>query len=88
MYSELLIEKTITKDGNNWFLFPFAGRLAHEGLASLIAYRMSKLEPMTLSISFNDYGLNLTTNSKKILLLQNGKSFLHRMALLRNYLIV
>ena len=34
-YSELLIEKTINKDGMNWFLFPFAGRLAHEGLASL-----------------------------------------------------
>ena len=42
----------------------FQGRLAHEGLASLIAYRMSKLELMTL-ISFNDYGLNLNTNSKK-----------------------
>ncbi|MAL85225.1 MAG: DNA ligase-associated DEXH box helicase [Opitutae bacterium] len=75
-YSELLIEKTITKDGNNWFLFPFAGRLAHEGLASLIAYRMSKLEPMTLSISFNDYGLNLTTNSKKDLTITEWQKLL------------
>ena len=75
-YSELLIEKTITKDGNNWFLFPFAGRLAHEGLASLIAYRMSKLEPMTLSISFNDYGLNLTTNSKKDLTITEWQKML------------
>ena len=39
--NQFLIEKTVTKDGTNWFLFPFAGRLAHEGLASLIAYRMS-----------------------------------------------
>ena len=63
--NQFLIEKTVTKDGTNWFLFPFAGRLAHEGLASLIAYRMSLLEPMTLSVSFNDYGLSLCTNSKK-----------------------
>ena len=64
-FSEFLIEKTVTRDGNNWFLFPFAGRLAHEGLACLIAFRMSKLEPMTLSVSFNDYGLNLCSNSEK-----------------------
>jgi len=63
--SEFLIEKTITNDGVNWFLFPFAGRLAHEGLASLIAHRMSQLEPMTLSVSFNDYGLSLCSNSEK-----------------------
>jgi ATP-dependent Lhr-like helicase len=62
-FSEFLIEKTVTRDGNNWFLFPFAGRLAHEGLASLIAFRMSQLEPMSLSVSFNDYGLSLCSNS-------------------------
>ena len=64
-FNEFLIEKTHTKDGTNWFLFPFAGRLAHEGLASLVAYRMSQLEPMTLSVSFNDYGLSLSSNSEK-----------------------
>jgi ATP-dependent Lhr-like helicase len=64
-FSEFLIEKTVTRDGNNWFLFPFAGRLAHEGLASLIAFRMSQLEPMSLSVSFNDYGLSLCSNSEK-----------------------
>lgn len=64
-FKEFLIEKTRTKDGTNWFLFPFAGRLAHEGLASLIAYRMSLLEPMTLSVSFNDYGLSLSSNSER-----------------------
>ena len=64
-FKEFLIEKTRTKDGTNWFLFPFSGRLAHEGLASLIAYRMSLLEPMTLSVSFNDYGLSLSSNSER-----------------------
>ena len=73
---QFLIEKTINKDGMNWFLFPFAGRLAHEGLASLIAYRMSQLEPMTLSVSFNDYGLNLCTNSNKEIDIKEWKKLL------------
>ena len=69
-YSELpktdqfLIEKTLSKEGTNWFFFPFAGRLAHEGLASLVGYRLSRIEPMTISVSFNDYGFHLSTNSK------------------------
>ena len=37
---------------------------------------MSKLEPMTLSISFNDYGLNLTTNSKKDLTITEWQKLL------------
>lgn len=75
-FDQFLIEKIKTKDGVNWFLYPFAGRLAHEGLAALIAYRMSKLEPMTLSMSFNDYGLNLCTNSEKEIDLLTWKKLL------------
>lgn len=60
--NQFLIEKTRTKEGVNWFLFPFAGRLANEGLAALTSYRMSKLIPMTLSVSFNDYGFHLCSN--------------------------
>ena len=61
--SEFLIERTETKEGTNWFLFPFAGRLANEGLAALVSYRMSKITPMSLSVSFNDYGFHLCSNS-------------------------
>ena len=60
--NEFLIEKTITKEGINWFLFPFAGRLANEGLAALVSYRMSQIVPMSLSVSFNDYGFHLCSN--------------------------
>ena len=60
--NEFLIEKTITKEGINWFLFPFAGRLANEGLAALVSYRMSQIIPMSLSVSFNDYGFHLCSN--------------------------
>jgi len=60
---EFLIEKTVTKEGVNWFVFPFTGRLAHEGLAALVGHRFSRREPMTISVSFNDYGLHLGTTS-------------------------
>ena len=59
---QFLIETTKTVDGSNWFLFPFAGRLANEGLAALLSYRISKLAPMSLSVSFNDYGFHLCSN--------------------------
>lgn len=61
---DFLIEKTLSKEGTNWFLFPFSGRLAHEGLAALVSHRLSQLEPMSISVSFNDYGFHLCTNSK------------------------
>jgi ATP-dependent Lhr-like helicase len=61
-HDQFLIEKTFTKEGVNWFLFPFAGRLANEGLAALVSYRMSKIIPMSLSVSFNDYGFHLCSN--------------------------
>ena len=62
---ELLIERTDTREGTNWFVYPFAGRLAHEGLAALISYRMSQTEPMTLSLAFNDYGFHLCSTSQR-----------------------
>ena len=37
---------------------------------------MSQLEPMTLSVSFNDYGLNLCTNSNKEIDIKEWKKLL------------
>lgn len=62
---ELLIERTDTREGTSWFVYPFAGRLAHEGLAALVSFRMTRLEPMTLSLSFNDYGFHLCSTSPR-----------------------
>jgi ATP-dependent Lhr-like helicase len=56
---ELLIETTESKEGSHAFLFPFEGRLVHAGLASLIALRLSRVRPVTLSIAVNDYGFEL-----------------------------
>lgn len=56
---ELLIERTETRDGHHLFVYPFEGRLVHEGLAALCAYRMAQLQPISFSFSCNDYGLEL-----------------------------
>lgn len=57
--AELLAERVHTREGVHLFLFPFAGRLVHEGLAALIAWRLGRLEPATFSITVNDYGFEL-----------------------------
>jgi ATP-dependent Lhr-like helicase len=55
----LLLETLQSREGTHLFLFPFAGRNAHIGLGSLLAWRMAKDAPNTFSISINDYGLEL-----------------------------
>lgn len=56
---ELLIERVEDREGHHVFLYPFEGRLVHEGLAALFAYRISRLQPITFSLACNDYGLEL-----------------------------
>ncbi|MEM6910482.1 MAG: ligase-associated DNA damage response DEXH box helicase [Verrucomicrobiota bacterium] len=55
----LLIELTETREGQHAFLYPFAGRLAHEGLGNLVAFRLARENPASISISVNDYGFEL-----------------------------
>src|SRR5450432_683105 len=55
----LLLEQLDSREGRHLFLYPFAGRNAHIGLGSLLAWRLSKDEPNTFSIVINDYGLEL-----------------------------
>lgn len=61
---ELLIEKITTREGHHIFLYPFEGRSLHEGLAALLAYRISKLQPITFSIAMNDYGIELLSDTE------------------------
>jgi ATP-dependent Lhr-like helicase len=56
---ELLIERLKSRDGHHIFFHPFEGRLVHEGLAALFAWRISRLTPITFSLSANDYGIEL-----------------------------
>ncbi len=56
---EFLIEQVETNEGHHLFFYPFEGRLVHEGLAALFAYRISQIQPITFSIACNDYGFEL-----------------------------
>jgi ATP-dependent Lhr-like helicase len=55
----LVIESMKSREGFHLFVYPFAGRSVHTGLASLMAYRIGKVQPITFSIAVNDYGFEL-----------------------------
>jgi ATP-dependent helicase Lhr and Lhr-like helicase len=59
---ELLIEQFESKEGHHLFIYPFDGRLVHEGMAALLSYRISILQPISFSISVNDYGFELLSD--------------------------
>ncbi len=59
---EFLIEKMESREGCHVFMYPFEGRFVHEGMASLIAYRISLFKPITFSIALNDYGFELLSD--------------------------
>lgn len=61
---ELLIEQIETKDGFHLFVYPFEGRLVHEAMAAVLAYRISKITPITFSIAMNDYGFELLSDQQ------------------------
>jgi ATP-dependent Lhr-like helicase len=56
---EFLIESFKSKEGHHLLFYPFEGRLVHEGMASLLAYRISKIKTASFSIAMNDYGFEL-----------------------------
>ena len=56
---QLLLERIRSREGHHILLYPFAGRLVHEGLAALIAFRLSRRRPATFTMSINDYGFEL-----------------------------
>jgi len=55
----LLAEVLRSREGTHLFLYPFAGRHVHLGLANLIGWRVAQIEPRTFSVAVNDYGLEL-----------------------------
>ncbi|NOT76749.1 MAG: ligase-associated DNA damage response DEXH box helicase [Cyclobacteriaceae bacterium] len=62
--NEFLIEYFETSEGHHVVMYPFEGRLVHEGLASLVAYRISQIKPITFSIAMNDYGFELLSDQE------------------------
>ncbi|MBX2979106.1 MAG: ligase-associated DNA damage response DEXH box helicase [Flavobacteriales bacterium] len=59
---ELLIERFTSREGHHVVIYPFEGRLVHEAMGSLLAFRMSLLKPITFSIAMNDYGFELLSD--------------------------
>lgn len=59
---ELLIEYFKSREGYHLLVYPFEGRFVHEGMGSLLAYRISRLKPISFSIAMNDYGFELLSD--------------------------
>lgn len=75
---EFLIEKIRTREGYHVFMYPFEGRLVHEIMASLLAYRISRLYPSSFSIAMNDYGFELFSDTEIPLEQEQFKQLLSR----------
>lgn len=56
---ELLVEYCKTKYGYHLFVYPYEGKLVHEGMAAIIAFRISQKQKISFTIACNDYGFEL-----------------------------
>jgi len=57
----VLVEAFRSREGWHLYVYPFAGRHVHLGLASLLAWRLARERPNTFSMSVNDYGFELVS---------------------------
>jgi ATP-dependent helicase Lhr and Lhr-like helicase len=60
-HDTLLVEQWRGRDGHHTFVFPFEGRLVHEGLAALVAWRIASRTPSTLTFAATDWGFELSS---------------------------
>ncbi|WP_297985771.1 ligase-associated DNA damage response DEXH box helicase [uncultured Chryseobacterium sp.] len=81
---EFLVEKIETKEGHHLFMYPFEGRLVHEVMAALIAFRISKISPISFSMAMNDYGFELFSDSEIPINEENLKQILSKENLMRD----
>ena len=61
---ECLMESIHSREGHHLFVYPFEGRVVHEILATLMAWRISQLLPISFSIAMNDYGFELLADQE------------------------
>jgi ATP-dependent helicase Lhr and Lhr-like helicase len=62
--NQVLIERAKSREGYHLFIYPFEGRQVHEGLAAVVALRLSRLRPITFTMAYNDYGLELLSSDE------------------------
>ena len=84
---ELLLEHAKVRGRYHVFVFPFAGRLAHEGLGAVLSLRLSRLAPRTVTAVVNDYGIELTCDEPIETDVRTWQSLLARADLLDDLLI-
>lgn len=60
--NELLIEESKVREGNQLFVYPFGGRSVNEGLGMLLAYRIARDTPASITVTSNDYGIELLSS--------------------------
>jgi len=60
--NELLVEVFRTSEGYHHLVYPFEGRFVHEGIASLLAFRIGKKMSVSFSLAYNDYGFELLSD--------------------------
>lgn len=60
--NELLVEHIETNEGFHLFVYPFEGRLVHEAMAAILAWRIGQITPITFSFAMNDYGFELLSD--------------------------
>ena len=82
----LLIESFTSKEGHHLYIYPFAGRNVHLGLASLLAHRLAQQEANTFSLSVNDYGFELLSARAVDLQAVQDQSLFHSGSLLGDVL--
>ncbi len=83
---ELLIEMLRSRHGHHAFVYPFQGRLVHEGLGALVAYRLSQQEPRSISVTMNDYGFELLCDTPMDLGVEDWRKALSREQLVEDLL--
>ena len=83
---EFLVEMIETRDGHHIFMYPFEGRLIHEVMSALIAFRISKITPISFSMAMNDYGFELLSSQEIPINQENLKKILSRENLIQDVL--
>ena len=83
---EFLVEMIETRDGYHLFMYPFEGRLIHEVMSALIAFRISKITPISFSMAMNDYGFELLSSQEIPINQENLKKILSRENLIQDVL--
>ena len=83
---EFLVEMIETRDGHHLFMYPFEGRLIHEVMSALIAFRISKITPISFSMAMNDYGFELLSSQEIPINQENLEKILSRENLIQDVL--